>query len=160
MGMNVNISDVNVRNSDASKSKRTDAEGMGVLPVQPTGSGLKGIAHNRNIDAAATTHPGDGTNNVATWTVEENVREAVVAIADDTGEAVQSDLACLVVVNAPSDAIAQTWLTDTGSASQDVLYEIVTPYQPLTIQRTSAITQIDVLPIGDTCRVVIAAVGV
>lgn len=120
-----------------------------------------GVAHNRNIAAAATTHPGDGTNNVATWTVAEGVEELSIRVIEATTTSnVPGALAYLVVVNAPSDAIAKTWLEDAGSSSQDVMYQMGYYGEELIIKRTSPITQVDVLPVGDlgVSRFVIGAV--
>ena len=120
----------------------------------------RGEAHNRNIAAAATTHPGDDSTNTATWTAAEEVTELSIRAIEATGAASTSALGYLVVVNAPTAAIALAWLTDAGSASQDVQYEMGYYGEELIIKRTTNITRIDVLPIGDmgTSRFVVGAV--
>ncbi len=117
-----------------------------------------GPAHNRNIALAATTHPGTDATNTATWTAAEAVTELTIDAIPTTAGAVQANDKYLVVVNAPSAAVAKAWLEDAGTASQDVLYEVGSLQSQKVISRSAPITRVDVLPIGDTMRVIIGAV--
>ena len=129
--------------------------------VRLEGTGPIGAAHNRNINDAVTTHPGTNATNTATWTEAEGVTELTINSINSsgTGAALQNDEGYLVVINAPTAAIAKAWLEDAGAAGQDVVYESgITVGEPLVIRRTTAITRIDVLPLNVDQRFIIGAV--
>ena len=133
----------------------------GAIHVNVTANGPTGAAHNRNINDAVTTHPGNDTTNTATWTAAEGVTELTITSINSsgTGSANQNDEGYLVVINAPTAAIALAWLTDAGAVGQDIVYEGgITAGEPLIIRRTTAITRIDVLPLNIDQRFVIGAV--
>lgn len=117
-----------------------------------------GIAHNRNIPAAATIHPGDDSTNTATWDSSEGVKNLLIHAIPSAGAAIQSDDKFLVVVNAPTAAIAKTWLEDSGSISQDVQYQVGYVNESTLISRSSVITRVDLLPLNGTTRFVVEAV--
>lgn len=71
--------------------------------------------------------------------------------------ALSTEPACLVVWDSPNDAVASTWLSETGGAAVDVQYDIVYPGQPRTFLMSSEITRVDVLPLHDTMRVILEA---
>ena len=139
--------------------------------IQSTGP--TGLGHNRNIDDCVhTTHPGTDASNTATWTAAENVTELEIRAVETAAGALQTTDAFLVVTNAPTAAIAKTWLEDnttdyaylqltediTTDYTQDVMYEMGYWGETLTIHRTSAITRVDVLPIsGVNMRIIIGA---
>ena len=158
MGKLIQVNGVDIE--EVALGGTTDSGGNAAGRVVATGFGLKGAAHNRNIAAAATTHPADGSNNVATFTAAENIREITINAVGGVAAALQNDEAYLVVINAPSNATALAWLTAAGGAAQDVMYEVGYPSQPLVIQRTAAITQVDVLPLTIAMRIIISGVGV
>ena len=123
--------------------------------------GKTSAAHNRNIDdAVTTTHPGTDASNTATWTTTESVTELEIRVVETTAGDLQTSDAFLVVINAPTAAIAKAWLEDnTTDYAQDVVYEMGYFGEALNIQRTSPIVRIDVLPIsGVNMRFVIGAV--
>lgn len=122
--------------------------------------GIKGIAHNRNIAAAAVAVPVDRSNNYASFTAAEQVREVTINAVGSVGGAVTNDDAYLVVINAPTAGIAKGWLDDAGAAGQDVLYEVGYVGTPLVIQRTTNILHVDVKPISEVMRFGISGVGV
>lgn len=136
----------------------SDAAGNKSASMIAAGLGLKGLAHNRNIPAAAIVHPGTDATNTVTWTPEQRIREVTVrGIQSAIGDAF------LVVINAPTAAIAKTWIEDNVSApSQDVVYEMGEFNEGgLVIQRTTNILRLDVLPLSVAAmRFVVAAVGV
>lgn len=112
-------------------------------------TGSAGQAHNRNLAAVATTNV--PATNSAIWTSGVTDLEIVVpATASLTG--------VLVVYDAPSDAVAAAWLSDTGGASSDVAYDRLLPGTTTTKQFTAGITRIDFLAIGAATIVTIGAV--
>lgn len=121
--------------------------------------GKSGASRNRNIAAAATTHPGNDSTNSATWQAGDNVTELrIMSVSSVADQAVNTDEYYLVVINAVNGADALTLLTDAGGLGTDVEYEIGVPLQELIINRTTPITRIDVLPQGVGQRFVIGAV--
>ena len=136
----------------------SSGEAAGLLQI--SGVGMKGIAHNRNIVAAATTVPVDRSNNYVSFTSAEAVRELTINAIGSAGGSVANDDAYLVVINAPSSGIAKSWLDDVGAEGQDVQYEIGYIGVPLVIQRTTDILHVDVKPISEIMRFGISAVGV
>ena len=120
-------------------------------------TGLTGPAHNRNIAAAAVTHPGDDTTNHAKWTVAENVKEVIFDAIPAVGATLQNNEKYIVVVNAPTGAIAKAWLEDAGGPEQDIIYNIGNLSEALVITRTTPITRVDVLPLNVVMRFVINA---
>ena len=122
--------------------------------------GMTGVAHNRNIAAAAhTTHPGNDTTNTATYLPAENVRQ-ITALGKIS--AVANHIHKIrVCINAPSAAIAKAWLEDDGAIGQDVQYETFNADDGYTMSRTTAILRVDVLPVGGAnAEVSLAGVGV
>jgi hypothetical protein len=148
------------RKSDRTKVEELRSNDYGELEINVASTGPIGAAHNRNIPAAATTHPGDDTTNTAEWTTAEGVTELSIRVIENTGAASTSALAYIVVINAPTATLAKAWLEDAGAIGQDVQYEMGYYGEALIIRRTTAITRADVLPIGDlgTSRFVIGAV--
>lgn len=118
-------------------------------------SGSSGASHNRNIAAAATTYA--SATNSATWNSSLGLKEATIVVKSATAGALQNDELCLVVFNAPSDAVASNWLSDAGAVGQDVQYYMVPVAVPRTFQFTDALTRVDVLPLNDTMRVIVEA---
>ena len=116
--------------------------------------GMRGIAHNRNVAVA-----GEATEHV-TWTEAEKVYEVTVRCFQTTDEVRQSDTGSLVVANAPTETIADSWLADAGGGAQDVLYDGILEGESLLIQRTTPITRISILSNDSARRFVISAVGV
>lgn len=121
-------------------------------------TGKSGTPHNRNINAASSTYA-EATNS-ATWTTAvTNI--TITPLVTTTQGATQNGQACLVVYNAPDAATASSWLSDAGSASADVQYDIIYAGQSLSISSVDGFTRVDVLPIGTgntVMRVVIGAV--
>jgi len=120
--------------------------------------GKTGPAHNRNIAAAATTHPGLDTTNHAEWSAALDIRELTIGAVLNTPAALDSGDAYIVVINAPDALTAKTFLEDAGSATQDIQYEFGYIGELKTISRTSAIKRIDVLPLNGVSRFFIGAV--
>jgi len=125
--------------------------------VNIASSGPLGIGHNRNIAAAATTHPGDDTNNVCTWTAGENITELVITILPTTGTALQNDDICLGVLDATDGAEALSWLGAAGGIATDVQYFVLHPNQPNVITSDSPITRFDCEPLNAIMRVIVEA---
>lgn len=122
------------------------------------GDGPTGPAHNRNIAAAAVTHPGTDATNTETWTIAENIKQLLVRATVNTPAAVTSGDAFIAVINAPTASIAKAWLEDVGAGlGQDVVYETGYFGEVLDIRRTTPITRIDVLPLNAIMRINIAA---
>lgn len=121
-------------------------------------AGKTGAAHNRNIPAAAATHPGTDATNTATWTTAEGVTELTINAIGNVGGALQNDEKYIAVINAPTAAIAKAWLEDAGTLSQDVVYEMGNITESLIIRRTTPITRLDVLPLNVAMRLVVGAV--
>jgi len=120
--------------------------------------GFVGQARNRNINAASSTWA--SATNTATWTAGLGVTEVTITPeVTTTQSALQNSQACLVAFDAPNDAVASSWLADTGSASTDVNYYMVYNGSPQTFIFTSAITRVDVVPIGTGNTVMRVLVG-
>jgi hypothetical protein len=132
----------------------SDGDPAGSIVIKPGGNR---VTHNRNIAAAATTHPGDGTNNVCTWTDAEGVRELEVSIIASTGAAIQNDEVALCVLDAPTDAFAKTWLEDAATPDADVEYQVLHYGAVNYLSADSNIRQFDILPLNVGCRVVVVA---
>ena len=121
--------------------------------------GVVGTAQNRNINAASSTY--NTTTNTATWAAPGVTQITIAPQVTTTQGALQNSQACLVVYDAPDAATASTWLSDAGSASTDVQYDMVFTGETLTRRFTTGVTRVDVLPIGtgnSVMRVVLGAV--
>lgn len=122
--------------------------------------GVTGIAHNRNMPAAApTTHPGTDATNTEKFTLTENVLQ--ITLLGKLNAVSNHVHKCRVCINAPTATIAKAWLEDDGALGQDVQYETFNVDTPHTMNRDTAITCVDVLPVGGVAVAVsIAGVGV
>lgn len=121
--------------------------------------GSGGQTHNRNINAASSTWA--SATNTATWLSPGVTDISITPLVTTTQGAVQNGQACLVVYDAPNDAVAAAWLADAGSSSTDVVYDLVMAGATLNRQFSSGISRIDVLPIGtgnSVMRVLVGAV--
>lgn len=120
-------------------------------------------SQNRNLNAANATYA--SATNSATWTSPGVNEVSITPIVTLTQGGLQNAQACLVVYDAPNDAVAAAWLADIGSVNADVEYDIVFVGQTLTRTFNSPtgpapIKRVDVLPIGTgvtTMRVLIGA---
>lgn len=117
-----------------------------------------GASHNRNIPNASTTHPGTDTSNTATWTTAEAVTELKIRAISTPGDYIKNNEGYLIVLNAPTAALAKTYLEDAGAYNTDVLYMMAYPLEEFSVKATSNINRIDVLPLGSNMRFVISAV--
>ena len=72
-------------------------------------------------------------------------------------EALTANPALLVAFDAPSDATASLWLTDTGGAAVNIMYDIIHVGENKTYNFTSYLSRLDVLPLTDAMRVVVGA---
>lgn len=93
--------------------------------------------HNRNRSSV------NATREKVTWTESENIREITITVTDNgTGIPDGEELAAFCF-NAGTDAIADAWLTETDSESDDVQYEVVSPAKEKTLRFTSPLTRLD-----------------
>jgi hypothetical protein len=122
-------------------------------------TGWGGQSHNRNINAASSTFA--VATNTATWATPVHEVAITPIVTTTQGTAVFNGQACLVIYDAPSDAVAIAWMADIGNATSDIAYDIVFAGTTLNRLFTSGISRIDVLPIGTgntVMRVLVAAV--
>lgn len=97
--------------SGAGFAATTDPFGNPAGNMTVSGIGKTGTPHNRVIPACAIAHPGDDTNNCATYTEAEGVRQT--SITANGAVATTTDEFVLVVFDAPNGAMEKSWLGDT-----------------------------------------------
>lgn len=126
-----------------------------VRPIPGTG----GTASNRYIIAAAATHPGNETNNSATWTETENVTELVVTVRSDTAEVSQHDTDGILIVFDAIDATQAKAMLEDTAFDQDKSRQIdmIMSGQTKKYIGTSYFSRVDVVGIDGVLSVSIAA---
>lgn len=136
--------------------QQLQTNGAGHVTVGPSS-----VSRNRNINAANSTYA--RSTNSATWAAGTHVSYIRITPVIASGATpLAGDILGYAVINAPSEATANSWLADTGSASADVQYKPIvmgTPCEFTTVlgeDFTGEITIVDILPIT-TGRFVVEA---
>jgi len=125
MGVDANgkLHPINI--APTSNNKNAGLVGVAVIPSS--------IPQNRKIPSVLATHPGDGTSNVATWTVGEGIKRVTIPVG------------YRAVINQTNED-AKVALSDAGGAGTTVIY-VETPDEPYTHYQKSVITQLDLEPL-------------
>lgn len=130
-------------------------EGLEVRRVRAASIGKLGASHNRFIPSAAVAHPGDDTNNAATWTEAEGITEVTI-IANET---TASDAAAYVrvVFDAPNGAVADAWLAEPAFDLDGAVAFAKIPFnERVTFSFTSPLRRVDFEP-TDACNILVEA---
>lgn len=124
--------------------KRSSAD-ESVVNTVVSDIGKISVTHNRNKSSVT-------AREKVTWNSTVNITEITVTVLCVSAITTLEDyLSCAAFCfNAPSDAIADTWLTETDSETQDVQYELVRLGDKATFRFTSAITRMDMIKIAGT----------
>lgn len=121
--------------------------------TQVVAIGASGQAHNRDLAAVAITTWASATNTVtfpAPGVTDITIIDNPLGTASVTG--------LKVCFDAPNDAVAQAWLTDTGSLTVDAPYTYMKNQDRVNYIFSTPITRLDFLAYGATHRVMVEAI--
>ena len=125
----------------AGEPTTTAPDGSSATPIIISGIGLATQSHNRIQAALAHTTYAAATNSF-TWPAANNIREITITVSG-TGAPVVGEDYVLFCFNAGNAAIAEAWVTEASSITNDAQNEKVMVGETKTFWFTSALTRLD-----------------